>query len=130
MSQLPHNQVNCDDCGARMAATSLHRHKKTFHGSGVETRYICDFPCLKVFRRKDKLKEHQKKVGPRGCQRGKTPNLCHLCGKHITGSVSVHNRQSRCSQKFSCPECNNAFFRKEDFLKHMVDDHAIEVEFV
>lgn len=117
-----HWQAQCEDCGKLVSRAGLARHKRTcslhLPADGVSKVYVCPSPCLQKFDRADHLKQHRRGSG---CLHN--GSLCPLCEVVVKFSLKTHQR--KCTAKYRCAECGQAFQKKNTFKKHVEENHYV-----
>ena len=106
-------KVLCEECGQKMARSSLKRHKKYIHPV-QRFFYPCEPPCKMKFRTRENLKAHKKR---NSCRAGKE-NICPHCSQYVQGSLKEHLDKNICLMQFLCTDCGQSFRLKGALKKH------------
>jgi PR domain zinc finger protein 15 len=79
---------------------------------------ICPYPdCLKKFARNYNLTRHMQS---HDFGNQSTGQICHICGKSIRGTYSIHLKTHDNIKPFSCSECGKEFRHKWGLSTHML----------
>ena len=103
-----HEKTPCELCGELVG--NLSRHMINVHEN---QKWPCPH-CQSVFKSKDQLQKHNKRVHE------KTP--CELCGE-LVGNLSRHMASIHSDQKLPCPNCHLVFKSKDQLKKHIAWTH-------
>lgn len=115
----PRSTHQCDECDFETTKASvLRRHKDTVHLQGG-TPFECK-TCLKKFKRKDYLLEHQKRHSNMISH-----YICSKCGVSYSSRQGLfyHTKKHDGKLKYKCNECNISFYTKDHFLGHVNKNH-------
>ena len=106
-------KVLCEECGQKMARSSLKRHKNYIHPV-KRVFYPCEPPCKTKFRTLENLKAHKKR---NSCRAGKEI-ICIHCNQNVQGSLKEHLDKNICSMQFLCSDCGQSFRLKGALKAH------------
>ncbi|CAL4125098.1 unnamed protein product [Meganyctiphanes norvegica] len=114
------SSYHCRQCDKAFSSEfNLKRHSNSIHTVGKI--YQCN-QCNNTFSRKDYLVTHLR------THTGEKPYQCNLCNKTFTESSNLNRHASKHtgkkqSQSIKCKQCDTAFTRKDNLLKHLRKQH-------